>query len=164
LVLRNSAFGSEAQVLHLLTCGRLAKCSEHIQISFWVQWSRMDVSQLQYSEIVHSGPKHKFCIFLCVQGNRNALKHTQTSFWVQWSRMDASQLRYLEIVHSGPKQKFCIFLCVQGKRNALKHSQTSFWVQWSRVDASQLRYREIVHSGRKHNFASSYMRKVSEML
>jgi hypothetical protein len=58
---------------------------------------------------VHSGPKHKFSIFLHAEGWRNALKHSQTSFWVQWSRMDALQLRYLEIAHSGPKHKFCIF-------------------------------------------------------
>jgi glycopeptide antibiotics resistance protein len=69
----------------------------------------MNTLQLRYPEIVHSGPKHKFCIFLRAEGWRNALKHSQTSFWVQWSRMDALQLRYLEIVHSGPKHKFCIF-------------------------------------------------------
>jgi hypothetical protein len=30
---------------------------------FWVQWTRMDASQLWYPEIVHSGPKYEFCTF-----------------------------------------------------------------------------------------------------
>jgi hypothetical protein len=70
----------------------------------------MDASQLWCPEIVHSCPKHKFYIFLCVVGYRNALRHSQTSFWVQWSRMDDSQLWYPEIVHLGPRHKFFIFL------------------------------------------------------
>jgi phage protein D len=86
----------------------------------------MNTLELRYPEIVHSGPKHKFCIFLRAERWRNALKHSQTSFWVQWSRMDALQLRYLKIVHLGPKLKFCIFLHAEGWRNALKHSQASF--------------------------------------
>jgi hypothetical protein len=49
-------------------CQMLAKCSETLQISFWFQWSRMDASQLRYTEIVHSGPKLKFRMFLCVEG------------------------------------------------------------------------------------------------
>jgi hypothetical protein len=35
---------------------------------FWVQRSRMDASQLRYPKTVHSVPKHKFCIFLPVEG------------------------------------------------------------------------------------------------
>jgi hypothetical protein len=74
----------------------------------------MDASQVWYPEIVHSGPKHKFLIFLHAEGKRNALKHPQTSFWFQWSRMDASQLGYPKIVHSGATHKFCIFLHAEG--------------------------------------------------
>jgi hypothetical protein len=33
------------------------------QTSFLVKCSRMVASQLQYLEIVHSGPKHNYCIF-----------------------------------------------------------------------------------------------------
>jgi hypothetical protein len=87
---------------------------KHSQTSFWVQWSRMDASQLRYPESVPSVPKHKFCIFLPVEGWWNALKHSQTSFWVPWSRMDATQLRYPKTVHSVLKHKFCIFLHVEG--------------------------------------------------
>jgi hypothetical protein len=93
----------------------------------------MAASHLRYPEIVHSGTKHKFCIFLRAEGKRNALKHTQTSFRVQWSRMDASQLRYPEIVYSAPKHKLCIFLLVEGKRNALKTPKLHFGsngVEW----------------------------------
>jgi hypothetical protein len=38
------------------------------QTSFWVQWSRMDVSQLRYLEVVHSGTKHKYYVFLRAEG------------------------------------------------------------------------------------------------
>jgi hypothetical protein len=81
----------------------------------------MDASQLRYPEIVHSAPKHKFCIFLRAEGKRNALKQTQTWFWVQWSRMDASQLRYPEIVHSGPKHKFASFYVSKVSEMLWKH-------------------------------------------
>jgi hypothetical protein len=74
----------------------------------------MDASQLRYPETVHSVPKHKFCMFLPVEGLRNAPKHSQASFWVKWSRMDASQLRHPETVCLGPKHKFCIFFPVEG--------------------------------------------------
>jgi hypothetical protein len=74
----------------------------------------MDASQLRFPEIVDSGPKLKFCIFLHVNGLRNAPKHSQTSFRSQWSRMDASQLRYPEIVHSDPKHNFSIFERAEG--------------------------------------------------
>ena len=121
-------------------------------------------SQLRYPEILHLGPKHKFCIFSHAEGLRNAAEHSQTSFWVYWSRMGIYvakpflQLRYPELVHSGPKHKFCIFSHAEGLRNAPEHSQTSFWVQWTRMGLfvakpfSQLRYPEILHSGRKHKF------------
>jgi hypothetical protein len=68
-------------------------------------------SQLRNPEMVHSIPKHKYGIFLCAEGYRNALKCCQTSLWAQWSRMDASQVQNPEIVHSGLKHEFFIFLC-----------------------------------------------------
>jgi hypothetical protein len=70
----------------------------------------MDASQFRYPETVYSVPKHKFCIFLLVEGLRNAPKHSQTSFWVKWSGMDASQLQYPETVYSGSEHKFCILV------------------------------------------------------
>jgi hypothetical protein len=76
--------------------------------------SRMEAPQLRYLEIGHSGPKQKYCIFLCAEGLRNASKHSNTSFWVKCSRMDALKLWYPEILHSGPKHKFCIFLHAEG--------------------------------------------------
>jgi hypothetical protein len=69
----------------------------------------MDASQVWYPEIVHSGPKHKFCIFLHAEGKRNALKRSQTSFWFQWNRMDASQLWNPEIVLSFMNTSFASF-------------------------------------------------------
>jgi hypothetical protein len=57
---------------------------------------------------VYSSPKHKFYIFVPVEGYRNAPKHSQTSFWLKWSGMDASQLRYRETVYLGSEHKFCI--------------------------------------------------------
>jgi hypothetical protein len=67
------------------------------------------------TQIVHSRPKHKFCIFLHSEGIENDEKHSRSSFWVQWSSMDAlvtkpfSQLRYPEIVHPVPKHMYYIF-------------------------------------------------------
>jgi hypothetical protein len=58
---------------------------------------------------VHSGPKHKFCLYLRNEGKQNALKHPETSFWVQFTRMDASQLWYPEIVHSDANTGFSSF-------------------------------------------------------
>jgi hypothetical protein len=65
---QNSAFRPETQVLHLLRAEGLRNALKRTQTSFWVQWSRMDALQLRYPEIVHSGPKHKFCIFLHAEG------------------------------------------------------------------------------------------------
>jgi hypothetical protein len=75
--------------MHLLRIEGSQNALKHSETSFWVQWTRMDVSKLLYPEIVHLGPKHKFCMFLRAEGWRNHLKHSQTSFWVQWTRMDA---------------------------------------------------------------------------
>jgi hypothetical protein len=111
---------------------------DNSQTSFWVQWTRMDASQLWYPEIVHSGSNTSFASFTYPR-LANALKHSQISFWVQWSRMDASQLWYPEIVHSGSNTSFASFT-YPSLANALKHSQASFWVQWTRMDASQLWY------------------------
>jgi hypothetical protein len=114
----NSAFRAETQVLHLFTFQSIMKCSKHSQSLFSVQWSRMDASvtkpysQLRYPNIVQSGPKHEFRIFVHSEGIRNAEKHSQSSFWVHWSRIDAlvtkpySQLRYPQIVHLGQKHMF----------------------------------------------------------
>jgi hypothetical protein len=68
LVRRNIAFGPETRVFHLLPAEGLRNAPKHFLTSFWVQWTRMDASQLWYPEIVHLGQKHKFCIFLRAKG------------------------------------------------------------------------------------------------
>jgi hypothetical protein len=93
----------------------------------------MDVLQLWYPEILHLGPKDKFCMFLRAEGYRNHPKHSQTSFWVQWTRMDASQLWYPEIVHSGPKHEFFIFDVPRVSEmlwNTSKHHFGSNGLEW----------------------------------
>jgi hypothetical protein len=60
--------GPVTRVFLLLPAEGLRNAPKHFQTSFWVQWTRMDASQLWYPEIVHLGPKHKFCIFLRVEG------------------------------------------------------------------------------------------------
>jgi hypothetical protein len=64
LVPRTIAFGSEIRVLQLLHAEGYTNAPKHSQTSFWVQWTRMDASQLWYPEIV----QQKFCIFLRVEG------------------------------------------------------------------------------------------------
>jgi hypothetical protein len=108
LVPRNIAFGPETRVFLLLPAEGLRNALKHFHTSFWVQWTRMDASQLWYPKIVHPGSNRSFASCSC-RRLVNHLKHSQTSFWVQWTRMDASQLWYPEIVHSGPKYEFCIF-------------------------------------------------------
>jgi hypothetical protein len=89
---------------------------------------------------VHSGLKHKFCIFLHTEGFLNAPKDSHTSFGVQWSTMDAfgaksfSQLRHTE-------HKFSIFLHVQEFLNSPKHNQTSFLGQ---MEYNQCIWRETI--------------------
>jgi hypothetical protein len=93
----------------------------------------MDPSQVWYPEIVHSGTKHKFFIFLRVEGQQNAPKHSQTSFWFQWSRMKASQLWYPEIVHSGANTSFASFYMSKVSEmlwNTPKHHFGSNGVVW----------------------------------
>jgi hypothetical protein len=82
---RNMSFSS-------FTCGGFAKCSEHFQTSFWVQWTRMDVSQLWNPEIFLSGPKHEFFIFYLLRVCEMLWNTPKHQFWVQWARMDASQI------------------------------------------------------------------------
>jgi hypothetical protein len=76
----------------------------------------MDASKVCYPEIVHSGPKHEFIVFLRPK-----------------VRMDASQLRYLEIVHSGPKHNYCLFYVPKVSemlRNTPKHHFGWNVVEW----------------------------------
>jgi hypothetical protein len=68
------------------TCWRLAKWSETLTNINCVQWSRMDASQLQYPETVHSVPKHKFFIFYLLKVRemiRNTHKHHFGSYWLE---------------------------------------------------------------------------------
>jgi hypothetical protein len=52
---RNIAFGPETRVFLLLPTEGLRNAPKHFQTSFWVQWTRMDASQLWCPEIVHLG-------------------------------------------------------------------------------------------------------------
>ena len=66
----------------------LGNAPKHSQTSFGVYWGRIvyfiakPFSQLRYHEIVHSGPKHKFCLIWRAEGLGKAPKHTQISFGV----------------------------------------------------------------------------------
>jgi hypothetical protein len=93
---QNIALMCETRGLHLFTCQSFLNAPRDSQTSLWVHCgSRMHAfaaklfSQHRYTKIVHSCPKHKFCIILHAEGFLNALKENQTSLWVQWSRMDA---------------------------------------------------------------------------
>jgi hypothetical protein len=60
------------------TSWRSAKWSETLTNINCVQWSRMEASEFQYPETVHSVPKHKFCIFYLLKVSemiRNTHKH-----------------------------------------------------------------------------------------
>jgi hypothetical protein len=65
LVPRNISFGPETRVFHLLPAEGLRNAPKDFHTSFWVQWTRMDASQLWYPEIVHSGSNTSFASFMC---------------------------------------------------------------------------------------------------
>jgi hypothetical protein len=57
------------------------------ETSFCVQSSRMDASQLSYTEIVHSGLKHEFFIFdapKVSEMHQNSPKYQFVSNGVEW--------------------------------------------------------------------------------
>jgi hypothetical protein len=74
LVLRNIAFGPEKRVLHLLCVEGKRNAPKHSQTLFWVQWTRMDASQLWYPKIVHSGSNRSFASCSC----RRLVKSSET--------------------------------------------------------------------------------------
>jgi hypothetical protein len=96
---RNSAFGPETRVLHPLRAEGLRNALKHSQTSFWVQWTRMDSSQLWYPEIVHSGPKYELCFFYVPKVSemlRNTRKHHFGSNGLEWT------------LHNFGTPKYCI--------------------------------------------------------
>jgi hypothetical protein len=121
----------------------------------------MDASQLRYPESVPSVPKHKFCIFLPVEGLWNTPKHYQISFG---SNGDVSRLWYPEIVHWGSDASFAS--CYLSKvsemiRNTPKHHFGSNGVEWMLHNFGTLN--QCLQS-RNTSFASFYLSKVGEML
>jgi hypothetical protein len=127
---RNSAFSPHTKVLHVFTCWRLVKCSETPQTSFWVQWSRLDASQLRYPETVHSVPKHKFCIFLLVEGWWKTPKHYQTSFWVQWRCFTTLVPRNSTLRLRRKCYIFYLLKVIEMLQNNPKHQFGSNGVEW----------------------------------
>jgi hypothetical protein len=122
----------------------------------------MDASQLRYLEIVHSGPKHNYCIFLCAEGLRNGLKHSQTLFWVNQSRMDASQLRYLEIVHYARNKTISYFYVPKVSkmlRHTPKHHFRSYVVAWMLLNFGAPKK---CIQGRNTSFASFTCRRLAK--
>jgi hypothetical protein len=62
----------------LLPAEGLRNAPKHFQTSFWVQWTRMDASQVWYPEIVHSGKNTSFASFYVLKVSeiiRNTPKH-----------------------------------------------------------------------------------------
>jgi hypothetical protein len=119
-------------------------------------------SQLRYRKLVHSGPKHKFCIFYILKVSemiRNTPKHNFGSNGVEWC------FTTLVPRHSAfrPETSFHLFTCKRLAKCSIILPNI-ICVQWSSMDASQLWYPEIVHSGPKHKFSSFYMSMDSEVL
>jgi hypothetical protein len=136
------------------------KSSKHSQTSFWVQWTRMDASQLWYLDILHSGPKHEFFIFYLPRVCEMLWNTPKHHFWVRWTRMDASQILVPGNSAFRLEIRVLHFLHAEGLSNAPKHSRISFWVQWTRMDALQLWYPKIVHLGSNTSFASFTCRRL----
>jgi hypothetical protein len=87
LIPRNNVFSPETQVLHLFPVEGCWNALKHAQTSFWVQWSRMDASQLRYLETVHSSRNTCFASFYLSKVSemlRNTPKHHFGSNGVEW--------------------------------------------------------------------------------
>jgi hypothetical protein len=71
----------------LLPAEGLRNAPKHFQTSFWVQWTRMDASQLWYPKILLSVPKHEFFFFYLArvcEMLRNTSKHHFGSNGLEW--------------------------------------------------------------------------------
>jgi hypothetical protein len=117
---------------------------------------------------VHSGPKHKFCIFLHSEGIENAEKHSQSSFWVQCSRMDAlvtksfSQLRYPTWCIQARNTSITSFVMLKVSemiRNTLKHYFGSNGVEWM---LRKFRAPNKCIQARNTSFSSFHVRRLAK--
>jgi hypothetical protein len=123
----------------------------------------MDASQLNYTERVHLGPKHKFRIFLFVEVSKIP-RNTPNIIFVEWSRMHASQLWYPEIVHSGLNTSFASLYVPKVSVmlwNTPKHHFCSNGVEWILHNFGTPKW---CIQARTQVFHLSYVSKVSEML
>jgi hypothetical protein len=87
LVPWNSAVRLEQKFCIFLRAEVYRNDSKHTETSFWVQQTRMNASQHWYPEIVHSGPKYKFCIFYVPKVSEmlwNTSKHHFGSNVLDW--------------------------------------------------------------------------------
>ena len=74
--------GSKHKICLVWRAEGMGNALKHSQTSFGVYWGTIvyfvakPFSQLQYLKIVHSGPKHKFCLIWRAEGLGKALKHS----------------------------------------------------------------------------------------
>jgi hypothetical protein len=143
----------------------LLKSPDHYFWSTGVEWCFCYefFLQLWHPKIVHSGPKHKFCIILHSEGFRNVAKQSQW-IWDNWSRVYAFVTKHFFATFVWRNSAFTPRTQVLHRFTFLRFPKC--WktlpiinlFQWSRMDAlvmkpySQLRYPQIVHLGLKHMF------------
>jgi hypothetical protein len=118
---RNTAFRTDTQVLHLLTCGRFTKCSKPLpniilglmELNGWICCEIIFTTSVPRNSALR--PETEVSCQFTFRRIPKCSKHSQTWLLVQGIGMKAfggkwfSQFRYTEIVHSRTKHKFCIF-------------------------------------------------------
>jgi hypothetical protein len=93
----------------------------------------MDASQLWYREIVHSGPKHKFCIFLRAEINEmlwNTPNHHVGSNGAEWILRKFSTPKYWIQSRNTSFSSFYVSKVRKMLWNTPKHHFGSNGVEW----------------------------------
>jgi hypothetical protein len=136
---------------------------KHSQKSFWVQWSRLEASQLRYPKIVHLGPSTKvFHRFTC----QRLVKCSESLPSIILGRMDYNGCFTTSVrrnIAFRLKHKFCNFHMLKVgnmNRNTPKHHFGSNRVEWM---LHNFGFRKLCTEARNTSFASYSMRKVCEI-
>jgi hypothetical protein len=164
LVPRNIAFGPETRVFLLLATEGLRNAPKHFQTSFWVQWTRMDASQLWFPEIVHSGPKYEFCTFYTSNVSemlQNTRKHHFGSNGLEWKLHNFGTPKYCLRARNTSFFIFYLPRVCEMLRNTSKHHFGSNGLEWMLHNFGTAKY---CIRARNTSFFIFYLPRVCEML
>jgi hypothetical protein len=129
----NSAFRPETQVLHLFTHRRLAKCSETLP-NIILGPMYQNGCFTSYPEIVHSGPKYKFCIFYVPKVSEmlwNTSKHHLGSNVSDWMLHNFATPKQCIETRNTSFASFYAPMVSKMHRNTLRHHFVPNRLEWT---------------------------------